>query len=74
MNIRHSRRRGTAAGFTLIELLIVIAILATLAVVLLPNILGASDATNDSMPVFWPLSDLNCVLSPASGLRKSSGG
>ena len=47
MSTRHPTRAG-AAGFTLIELLIVIAILGTLAVVLVPNIMGATDTANET--------------------------
>ena len=41
-------RRDRLAGFTLIELLIVISIIALLAVVLLPEIVGSKEAANEA--------------------------
>lgn len=48
MNIRATRnkRRAASDGFTLMELMVVVAIIAILAAIVLPNMLGTLDDTN----------------------------
>jgi len=44
----HGESTGTAAGFTLIELLIVIAVIAVLAAIVIPNLIGAKVTSNEA--------------------------